>query len=49
MAKGLHDIGWMAEVPRASMYIWAKIPEFYAGLGSIEFTKRPCGASRRAS
>jgi alanine-synthesizing transaminase len=40
MVKGLHDIGWMVEVPRASMYLWAKIPEFYAGLGSIEFTKR---------
>src|SRR5262245_56415401 len=40
MVKGLHDIGWMVEVPRASMYIWAKIPEAYAGLGSIEFTKR---------
>ena len=40
MAKGLHDIGWMVEVPRASMYIWAKIPDAYAGLGSIEFTRR---------
>jgi alanine-synthesizing transaminase len=40
MAKGLHDIGWMVEVPKASMYIWARIPEPYAGLGSIEFTKR---------
>jgi len=40
MVKGLHDIGWMVEVPRASMYIWAKIPEAYAGLGSIGFTKR---------
>jgi alanine-synthesizing transaminase len=40
MVKGLHDIGWMVEVPRASMYIWAKIPEVYQGLGSIEFTKR---------
>ena len=40
MVKGLHDIGWMVEVPRASMYLWAKIPEFYARLGSIEFTKR---------
>ena len=40
MAKGLHDIGWMVEVPKASMYIWAKIPEVYQGLGSIEFTKR---------
>jgi alanine-synthesizing transaminase len=40
MVKGLHDIGWMVEVPRASMYVWARIPEPYAGLGSIEFTKR---------
>ena len=40
MAKGLHDIGWMVEVPKASMYLWAKIPEPYAGLGSLEFTKR---------
>ncbi len=39
MVKGLHDIGWMVENPRASMYIWAKIPEFYARMGSIEFTK----------
>jgi alanine-synthesizing transaminase len=40
MVKGLHDIGWMVENPKASMYVWAKIPEFYATLGSIEFTKR---------
>jgi len=40
MVKALHDIGWMVEMPRASMYIWARIPEAYAGLGSIEFTKR---------
>ena len=40
MVKGLHDIGWMVEQPRASMYVWARIPEPYAALGSIEFTKR---------
>jgi alanine-synthesizing transaminase len=39
MVKGLHDSGWMVEEPKASMYIWAKIPEFYARLGSLEFTK----------
>ena len=27
MVKGLHDIGWRVEMPKASMYIWAKIPE----------------------
>jgi alanine-synthesizing transaminase len=40
MVKGLHDIGWMVENPKASMYIWAKIPDYYSKLGSIEFTKR---------
>ena len=40
MVKGLHDIGWMVDNPKASMYIWAKIPEYYGKMGSIEFTKR---------
>ena len=40
MVKGLHDIGWKVESPKASMYVWAKIPEPYAKMGSIEFTKR---------
>jgi alanine-synthesizing transaminase len=40
MVKGLHDIGWRVENPKASMYVWAKIPEPYAKMGSIEFTKR---------
>ena len=40
MVRGLHDIGWMVDVPKASMYIWAKIPDYYSKLGSIEFTKR---------
>jgi len=40
MVRGLRDAGWMVENPRASMYIWAKIPDAYAGLGSIGFTKR---------
>src|SRR3981189_2328244 len=40
MVKGLHDLGWMVETPKASMYVWAKIPEFYERMGSIEFTKR---------
>ena len=40
MVKGLHDIGWMVENPKASMYLWAKIPESYAKMGSIGFTRR---------
>jgi alanine-synthesizing transaminase len=40
MVKGLHDIGWKVENPKASMYVWARIPETYAAMGSIGFTKR---------
>ncbi|PLC51171.1 alanine transaminase [Pollutimonas subterranea] len=40
LAKGLHEAGWMVDIPKASMYIWAKIPEFYQKLGSLEFSKR---------
>ncbi len=40
LARGLHEAGWMVEVPKASMYIWAKIPEAYAAMGSLEFAKK---------
>lgn len=40
LVRGLHEAGWMVEVPKASMYIWAKIPEPYQHLGSLEFSKR---------
>ena len=48
MVKALHDIGWMVELPKASMYIWAKIPEYYAAMGSLEFTKRLLADARIA-
>ncbi len=48
MVRGLHDIGWMVENPRASMYVWAKIPEFYAGMGSLEFAKKLLADARIA-
>ena len=40
MVKGRHDLGWMVEKPKASMYIWAELPEFYKSMGSVEFSKR---------
>ncbi|HLS21374.1 MAG TPA: alanine transaminase [Paenalcaligenes sp.] len=40
LARGLDDLGWPVEVPKASMYIWARIPEAYRALGSLEFSKR---------
>jgi alanine-synthesizing transaminase len=40
LARGLLDAGWTVEVPKASMYIWARIPEAYQAMGSLEFAKK---------
>jgi len=40
MVRGLHEAGWKVANPKASMYIWAKIPEPYAQLRSLDFFKK---------
>ncbi|MCA7082200.1 alanine transaminase [Cupriavidus sp. DB3] len=40
LARGLNEAGWPVELPKASMYIWARIPEPYRALGSLEFAKQ---------
>ncbi|SOY63388.1 alanine transaminase [Cupriavidus taiwanensis] len=40
LARGLIEAGWPVEIPKASMYIWARIPEPYRALGSLEFSKQ---------
>jgi alanine-synthesizing transaminase len=40
LAAGLNGMGWEVEIPKATMYIWAQIPEAYRGLGSLEFAKK---------
>ncbi|MED5618520.1 alanine transaminase [Ideonella sp. BN130291] len=40
LVKGLNEIGWTVDKPKASMYIWARIPEPYRELGSLEFAKQ---------
>ena len=39
LVKGLNEAGWPVATPQASMYVWAKIPEQYRALGSLEFAK----------
>jgi alanine-synthesizing transaminase len=39
LVRGLRESGWPVEVPRASMYVWAQIPERYRARGSLEFAK----------
>lgn len=38
--KGLTEAGWQVDCPKASMYIWARIPEAYRAMGSLEFSKQ---------
>ncbi|HQT26698.1 MAG TPA: alanine transaminase, partial [Burkholderiales bacterium] len=37
LVSGLHAAGWEVENPKASMYVWARIPEPYQAMGSLEF------------
>jgi alanine-synthesizing transaminase len=40
LCRGLREAGWDVDVPKASMYVWARIPEPYRALGSLEFTRK---------
>ena len=40
LVPGLNNLGWPVELPKATMFAWAKIPEQYRALGSVEFSKK---------
>jgi alanine-synthesizing transaminase len=40
LCDGLNSIGWKVDKPKATMFVWAPIPEQYQSLGSLEFTKK---------
>jgi alanine-synthesizing transaminase len=40
LVDGLNKAGWQVEKPKATMFVWAEIPEPFRALGSIEFSKR---------
>ena len=40
LCKGLNAAGWPVEPPKATMFVWAKVPEPYRELGSLEFSKK---------
>lgn len=39
LVNGLHDAGWNVPVPPATMFVWTPIPEPFAHMGSLEFSK----------
>jgi len=40
LCDGLNALGWPVEKPKATMFVWAPIPEQFKAEGSIEFSKR---------
>jgi alanine-synthesizing transaminase len=39
LVDGLNRVGWSVEKPKGTMFVWAKIPEPYLKMGSVEFSK----------
>jgi alanine-synthesizing transaminase len=40
LCEGLNASGWPVEKPKATMFVWAPIPEPYKEMGSLEFSKK---------
>ena len=40
LVKGLNEIGWKTDLPKATFYIWTKIPEKYSNLTCMDFVKK---------
>ena len=39
LISGLQRVGWEIESPKATMFVWARIPDKYIEMGSVEFAK----------
>jgi alanine-synthesizing transaminase len=39
LISGLERIGWKIDKPKGTMFVWAKIPESFLEMGSVEFSK----------
>ena len=40
LVEGLNRIGWSVPTPKASMFLWAPIPESYREMGSMKFAMK---------
>jgi alanine-synthesizing transaminase len=40
LCDGLNAVGWQIAKPKATMFVWASIPEQYRAMGSLEFSKK---------
>jgi alanine-synthesizing transaminase len=40
LVGGLNKLGWQLPLPKATMFVWAPIPEPYRAMGSLEFSTK---------
>ncbi|MCK5920945.1 MAG: alanine transaminase [Methylococcales bacterium] len=40
LCDGLESMGWAVEKPKATMFVWAPVPEQFREMGSLEFSKK---------
>jgi alanine-synthesizing transaminase len=48
LVNGLNRSGWPVEKPKATMFVWAPIPEQFRAMGSMEFAKYLIGEAKVA-
>ena len=39
LCQGLNEAGWQVTPPRATIFVWARIPDAFQSMGSLEFSK----------
>lgn len=39
LIEGLNRVGWEVPAPKATMFVWARIPEEFRKMGSVDFSK----------
>jgi alanine-synthesizing transaminase len=40
LVPGLNKLGWQVDMPKATMFVWARIPDQFKGMGSLDFSKK---------
>lgn len=40
LVKGLNAMNWQVPLPKATMFVWAAIPDRFRSMGSLEFSKK---------
>jgi alanine-synthesizing transaminase len=48
LVDGLNKMGWQVEKPKATMFVWAKIPQKFEGMTSMDFAMKVLAEAKTA-